>query len=443
MATVVWTGGAQDVAQIVTLTFGGTWAASETCNVTCNDKTVTVTGGSTLDTPEEYAAALQEALASMTADATTFTADMTINQGGRQIPEMYDFTATVSGAVVTLTGEPGVPFTVSSGETSASGSLVQATPTACTGKHFFDNSDNWSATPGAGDMLRFESGQIDVLYALNNATLDYDLYISTDYTGSIGLPYTNPGRGGGSYPEYRDRFLEVPVTAATTASHDIGAAGDSQAIGRRYLDFGTNAATAVEVNVHAAQGPTGDGAAVQIRGGQNVDLVVRGGSVEAGMSEGANLTNFQYLRLLEGSTSIAPDVHLGTVATFDNVLDSIRQYAGNLVIECPNDGGSNKLDIHGGRCLVAPDATQNDINVYAGYCDFRASSADTVQVYGGEFDASRCESCTVTNDIELYSGSTYRDPQNVLNKPVHLNGCRLDELTLDLRANLQLTPGTI
>ena len=144
MATVRWTGNANAVAQISTITITGTWATSDTVTLTMNGKDITLTLGTDVTT-SNVATALQEMLSGTT---QTGTGDHTFSVTDAQaIPEFREFTATVATNVVTLTGDTaGKPFTITSSESAASttADAATATSTAATGPNHFDNADNWS-----------------------------------------------------------------------------------------------------------------------------------------------------------------------------------------------------------------------------------------------------------------------------------------------------------
>lgn len=121
----IWRGDAQSVAQVNTITVGGTAAATQVYSVTINLKTISYTaiGG---DTNSTIAAALRALLAAST------------------IPEFAEVTWTVLTTVITAASKTvGVPFTNTSSATGT-GTLVTATTTANTGKYNWDDPDNWS-----------------------------------------------------------------------------------------------------------------------------------------------------------------------------------------------------------------------------------------------------------------------------------------------------------
>lgn len=115
MATVRWTGAAQDVRQVSTITVSGTWATGDTATLTINNKSLTVTVGSSTSTTN-IADILARAVNA--ANATeNLLGNESRNFGGRELPEFTEVVATSSGAVLTLSSAtPGVPFTITRSE---------------------------------------------------------------------------------------------------------------------------------------------------------------------------------------------------------------------------------------------------------------------------------------------------------------------------------------
>lgn len=428
MASVVWEGAAQDVAQVVTLEFTGTWAADETASVTCNNKTITITGGSSLDTPEEYATAMQDAL--LLTDVADKVGDYTVNAGGREFGEFYDFIPTVDGAVLTLTSAtPGVPFTVTSAETSSSGGITQTTVTSATGKNHFDNDDNWigGSAPSEADTIVFDRGAVSVLYGLDNSTLDLSLFVSNAYTGDIGLPSTNTTTTNFPYPEYRQTKLDLHVTSTTGAqTHNIGDKHPTVAAsGRRYLDFGTNSTSDVVVcNIYDSEIVAGE-PSVQIAGGQSYKYFIYGGMVGIGLREEEDSAEILQLDVYATSNR-TPVVWVGTQATFDS-SPTVANNGGTLYIEPRNSslvldcvggtthyqnnqsGGSlGTVSLKEDAILYATDGTYTNVIVNNG-CTFNATKSKALTVtnaigYRGAVFDWRNGGVTWTNGIDLPDG---------------------------------------
>jgi len=452
---VRWIGAAQDKPQITTITVANTWAAGDQATVTCNNKSVTVTCGATMDTPAEVAAGLAEALGLTHHDASKITADMTLNVGGRELGEFWDFDATVSGAVITLTSRvAGVPYTVITSETTAGDGTVGAPTTAsgdeATGKHHWDNAANWhtGVVPTSGDQATFTFGAVDVLYGLANSTPDISLYRRNGYTGNIGLPDVNESVNGKSYREYRAKRLVLPITATSgIQTHEIGERTSSlPARGTTYLDFGQNDGTLQELVVYdAPQANSQTGAGVQFYGGNDLDLYVYRGSVACGdglATEGTSLGILQVKYL----TNQANDAHLhiGIYGGFE--AGAPVTLTGGRLTCAKSFSTSTTAEVHGGR-LDFP-GTVGTLNIRGGTVLLRNDSVATITnlfiFRGGNLDASQTESVTVTN-CTLYEGATLRDPFGMLTPTNGYDfvGCQPADVTLEVKDSQTWTPSAL
>jgi len=226
MATARWRGDAVAIAQVDTITPGGT-IGTETFTCTINGKDITYTAESG-DTVALVVAGLVAVW-----NAST-------------IPEFAEITATDSTTTMTLTHDTkGVPFTVTS---SASGSAtnVQATSTSATGPHHFNDADNWTngSVPVDGDTIVYDSGNVDCLYGLSQGGVTpAALNITRAYTGKIGLPEINGANPAAPYREYRTDSLTLCDSGdATNTTITIGE-GDGTGSSRIRLDTNTGQVT--------------------------------------------------------------------------------------------------------------------------------------------------------------------------------------------------------
>ena len=200
MANQYWLGQAAAVAQVGTLTVGGTPAAGLVYTVTINGKSVTYTAV-LADTNATIATALQAALAAVTA-----------------IAEFTEVTWTVNSNVVTATAATaGVPFTVSVSVSAGTGTFVAATTTASAGPAHWDTAGNWSTgtVPVNGDNVYIRDSSADILYGLNQSAVTLALLdVDSTFSGKIGLPDLKSSFGGTvSYAEYRPTYLAIGATA--------------------------------------------------------------------------------------------------------------------------------------------------------------------------------------------------------------------------------------
>ena len=171
MASNRWIGRAQAVADVKTVTIANTWTATngttDTITLTINQKSLVVSIGS-LVTTAQVATTIQQAWEN--ASFTDTTALKTPADGGQDIAEHAEITATVSGSVVTLThDQPGTPFVMTVTEvTDGNGTAAGADSTSATGPNHIDNPDNWDAgsLPITGDDVFVDDSSISILYAL-------------------------------------------------------------------------------------------------------------------------------------------------------------------------------------------------------------------------------------------------------------------------------------
>lgn len=185
MATKRWLGKAQAKAQVTTITVGGTWSTSDTPTFTINDKDIVVTVG-TDTTTANIATAMKEAF---NGDTQTGTGDHTFSETGDNIPEFDEITATVSGSVVTLTGDTkGKPFSITATDNSASGTFTPSTTTAATGPNHWDDAENWSGgslpTSGVNEQQTIDLASGTASGGTFTATFSGQTTSAVDYNAS-------------------------------------------------------------------------------------------------------------------------------------------------------------------------------------------------------------------------------------------------------------------
>jgi hypothetical protein len=230
MADVIWIGNARVVAQVDTLTVGGTVEIGDLFIVTINGKDISTAASSTdVDTTASEVAAA--------CNATTE-------------PEFAEITFAASGSGGTLTATSdtaGKPFTLTASTTESGGgaadaqTFVRAATTANDGPNVVNSLDNWSggALPTGSDDVYIENSAVSLLYELDHfaAVAFSSLTINKSFTGYIGLPERVVGSSS-SYNEYRPTYFQL---AATTLRIGEGAGIGS---GRLKFDFGSNQMTA-------------------------------------------------------------------------------------------------------------------------------------------------------------------------------------------------------
>lgn len=376
MATISYTAAAKAVAQVDTITPGGTIAATDIFTMTVNGKSLSFTATTT--TVDHVVTGLKAAF-----DATTE-------------PEWGELTASDDTTTLTLAGRTlGKPFTVTTSINNVSGgaapTLTQATTTSCSGPAFANVAANYSgsATPSTGDTLIVE-GDADILYGLDLSAVTLARMIIRDYGGRIGLP---PKNDEGNYPEYRDQYLKISATVL-----DIM---DNVSSGRIRLNVGS-AQTAATV-MTSGTSPVPTIAAVTLVGTHASNVVnIMGGQVGIATETGET-SKVATLRVGGGNNrpnvTISENVTLTTVVLDGGDLTLYADFANGTV-----NGGTLNLvddpDISG--TLTIRKGSPVIIN--------GGPTIAKIVMAGGTLDMTQdARPVTVTN-CDLYSGSTIRDP---------------------------------
>jgi hypothetical protein len=457
-ATVRWTGAAQDVHGVWTITVAGTWATGDTATLTLNNKSVTVTVGSATTTAN-VADILARAV-----DAANSTEDLlgneTRNFGGEEIPEFAELDASASGSVLTITTEePGVSLTAASGSvaltrgevTAGDGALGAVTAvTAATGKNWLSNAANYSggSVPVDNDTLIFDSGDVDALYALDHFrtnNIDLNIYISTDWTGQFGLPIIN----NLGYPEYRSRWFQFRG-GSKRLEFIPGSIGNSNT-GRCWVDLQDQGSVTILVTANRGSSLTAP----------SIFL--------AGTATGA-LSPLTQLRVDRGAVSVEPDdaptasgkefycteilVGTPTGSTDDALLIIGRNarlylncglavYSGNCITYAPTKSGSDVTTaiLRGGTTTLRATGTYHEFDVYTGatLVPENGTSFEELELFGGTLDARKtAKGLTLNAELRVYAGSTILDPNGLIVDTFHAVGCTISQLTLELPANKEV-----
>lgn len=378
MATILWRGDAQAVAQVNTITPASV-AIGNTFSVSINGKTITFTATATT--------------------VSSVTAGLVALLSASTIPEFQEITWTDNTTDILATATTaGVPFTQTSSASGGTATLTTATTTTSSGPADLNVAANYStgSLPTNGDDLYFENTSNPCLYnlgALSAVTLN-SLNIRDTFTGqsaAIGLPRMNAG----GYYEYRPTYLAIGATTINVYG------GTAAGCGRIKIDTG---AVQTTLNVFA----TGS----QIESG-----------VPALLWKGTHASNAA--NILKGTVGIAFfDGETATVATLNVAFVSNQNSDANVV--CSAGVTLTTVTQTGGKVETNSAITTDTINggtrtYYAGavttlthnggMIDYRSSATiTTLNGYGGTFDASNnVAGFTITN-ATLYAGYSYSDP---------------------------------
>lgn len=443
MATRRWLGQARDVAQVDTITVGGTWATSDTITITIGTVDLSITIGSQTTTAQ-VATTIKQAWNGETLSDTSASCTPTIAQGGAQaMGQFADVVATVASSVVTLTSRvAGTPFTVSTvSETSTSGTLSHsAAATAATGKHFFSNQDNWSANtvPVDGDDIVFDQGNVSCKYGLSPAIQPGSVTVTMQYTGQIGLPEANSDNGSTkTYGEYRTKYLTFDDNTAT-CTYRIGEGDVGPGSGLIRIDAGAGQSILLVKNTG---NPTVTGQPAFLFIGTHADNAGYFSGGESGVAFFAGeAATIKTLAIGAGAvTSNQAKLTVGSGATINGSGATTDVAAGTVVLHV----ATLDLDMTGGFVSIERGA-HTDINVDAGTLYYNTNgTATTVRVgSAGVFDKSRdMRATTITNAVQMYRGATFKDPHGVvtLSGGIKLNRCRVEDVKVDVAVDRTLS----
>ncbi|MGH9931695.1 MAG: hypothetical protein ACREA9_21035 [Pyrinomonadaceae bacterium] len=372
MAIPNWLGRALARAQLDTITFALTWAASDTATVTINGKSITYTAvGSSTTTA---ATALYTLLAAST--ITEFAAITWANP---------------SNGVITATGTTaGVPFTLVASEvTAGNGTCAGVTTTAATGPNHWNNANNWDTgtVPVNGDTANVDLAIASIFWGLDQSAVtlaSLNITTSSFTQNTLGLPRVNSS----GYTEYLDQYLKISATA-----HRINTKSP-----RVKVNFGTVVTTG-EVQ-DTGSPPDGTTPAVLLLGTNtsNVFDVVQG-TVGLAYYDGESV-NGSALTVGPAATVI-----VGTSGDFDSVTSSGTITYGGTGDEFQTAGGL--AEIRG-----TPSFGLLDCNGGTTVCKFSGTVADVV-VGPGRLDASQDNSARTFTDTMLMKGGQIISPQTI------------------------------
>lgn len=427
MATKRWRGDAPAVAQVDTLTVGGTIEVGDKFKMTINGKTLIVAATST--------------------SASTTAGETATAWNASTIPEFAEITALANGAAVTLTAdEPGKPFVVTVETTESndgaadSQTFTKSSTTANSGPNVVSVAANWEggAAPADGDDVVFDTGNSDVLYDLDqNGVTPASITVAEGYKGKIGLPEINSDDATATYYEYREKYLKY------------GNSGDGQTValtirgGAGRIKINTGTAQAVWNVTDSSQRLEDNVPAVLLKGTHASNaLNVSKGDVGVALFAGETAT---ILTLNVGyKTNPAGDaqVKLGAGVTLTNA--TIVQTGGTLETNSATSGTATITQYDGTLTLNA--GAQTGLSVRGGDCIYNSTGTlggNTVVSGSGHLDFSQdLRAKAVTNAIDLFGKSAkVSDPNKVVSTLV----IDLDETAngenVNIGTNIRLTRG--
>jgi hypothetical protein len=417
VATVIWKGDAQSVAQVTRCTVGGTIEADDVFTMTIGSKSLAVVAGST-----SAAAVAANIVAAWNALAAAL------------YPEFAAITAgDAGGGAIDLTAKTaGVPFTVtlSSGESGGGGAddqtFTQTAITAPSGGAFWSVAANWStrAVPATGDDVIIQSSAKEILYGLDQSAVTLNsLTIDQSFTGTIGLPRTNPG----GYVEYREGYLKIGATTIT-----IGR-GEGAGSGRIKID---TLAVQTTINVLNSGSAAENGTKCILWKGTHASnaVVVNKGSFAAAHFAGETATIATVKQGYRTNVAGDSDVRLGSGCTLGAC--AITKLGGTLEV---NSSFASLSQLHGETTINA--GSPGSLVIAGGSVRYKTAGTYTSATVsgGGELDFRQDLQPRTGTNTTLNKGAALRDPAKTVTftNPIAI-ACELADVTLELGSSFNL-----
>ena len=411
MATVIWKGDAQPVAQVTRCTVGGTIEADDVFIMTVGSKSISVVGGSTV--AANVAAAIVAAWNALSATLyPEFAAIAASDAGGGD----FDLVAKTAGAPFTVT----LATTESGGGAADDQTFTQSTTTPPSGGAFWDVAANWSTgtVPAGGDDVIIQNSANPILHGLDQSAVTLgSLSIDQSFTGTIGLARNNAA----GYVEYRDQYLKIGATTIT-----IGR-GDGAGSGRIKID---TLAVQTTFNVSNSGSAAGNGVKAILWKGTHAanSVLVNKGSFAAAHFAGETATIATLKQGYRTNVAGDSDVRLGSGCSLASC--AITKLGGTLEI---NSDFASLTQLHGETVILA--GSPGTLSIAGGSVRYRSAGTYTSATVsgGGELDFRRDLQPRTGTNTTLHKGATLRDPAQTVTftNPIAL-ACELADVTLEL-----------
>ncbi|MCC6580058.1 MAG: hypothetical protein IT440_06415 [Phycisphaeraceae bacterium] len=427
MATLRWLGEAASVAQVTTVTVGGT-VGSETFTLTVGGVELTCEAGAS-DTASVVAAAIRDAW-----NASTH-------------PYFAAVSAMADAEVVTLTADvAGVPFVVSASATGIA-TLTVATPTPSAGPHDWSSAGNWSTgnVPADGDTVILEHTSQPLVWGLDQSSVTLAaLRIGRSFTGVLGLPESvfalDHETVSEQCREYRTASLKIGATKVVIGQ----IIGGSDAVGAGRIRLDTGAAQTELLVLHTAESGV-DGSLPPVRWiGSHADnvVIVTRGRVGLAVDHGDDAATVSALHVgQQGRRAIDAHVEVGAGVA----LTTLHQAGGQIAMAC----GVATLRQTGGTLTILGEGAVGSATV-GGVATFNTGGDVTslTVTAGGVADFSQDPRDRQVSACRLHAAAALRlDNGHVLSVSfpagVDLVGCRLADCAIDFGAHVRLNVAAI
>jgi hypothetical protein len=349
-------------------------------------------------------------------------------------PEFAGITASDGGGgAVDLTAKTaGVPFTVTLATTESGGgsaddqTFTQSTTTPASGGAFWSVAANWSTltVPAAGDDVIIQNSANPILYGLDQSAVTLgSLSIDQSFTGTIGLPRTNPG----GYVEYREQYLKIGATTIT-----IGR-GDGAGSGRIKLNT-----LAVQTTINVLNSGSGieNGVKSILWKGTHASntVLVNKGSFAAAHFAGETATIAALKQGYRTNVAGDADVRLGAGCTLSSC--AITKLGGTLEVS----SSFASLSQLGGETAILAGAP-GTVVIAGGSVRYKSAGTYTSATVsgGGELDFRQDLQPRTGTNTTLHKGAALRDPAKTVTftNPIAIQ-CELADVTLELGSSLNL-----
>jgi hypothetical protein len=283
--------------------------------------------------------------------------------------------------------------------------------------------ENWSlgAIPENGDDVVIEHNAVPILYGLDQSSVTLDsLTIKSTYTGTIGLPLTNPN----GYTEHRPRYINIGSTVNTI---------NSSGSGRINIDL---AAAAAAVTINGSGTPAVAGIPPILLLGSNAGNTLNLNKGSVGIAFHGDETAVFATIAMEFVNTQASDATL--VCGSGCTLTTITKSGGNATV----NSNLTTVTQTAGTMTIGGTATVTTAYIQSGSCFYTSSGTMTSAVIasGGVLDFRRNGNARTVTNTFVYAGGAILDPSQTVTftggfTPVD---CSLTDVTLDLGTDTTL-----
>ena len=406
MADLRWTGAAAAVAQVDTITVGGTVEADDVF-------ILTVTGWD----GTSYALSTVAGSTTKSVVATTIAAAWNASDH----PLLTPITAAADGDTVVLTADTaGVAFSVAATTTESGGgaaddqTFIRAATTASAGPKHWDSVNNWDtgALPGAGagENVYIENADDEILYGLDQSGIANtltSLNIGKSFTGKIGYD----GASG-----FSGTYLQIKATSVNIGYNYTG--GNPAGSNRIMIDTGATASTITVEGSASSLDLTKQSIRLLANSASTTIGVLRG---NVGVAQQPGETTTVGTISLSYNTSKESDANM--VIGEGVTLTTLNKNAGVCYLGCAvttinhdagtlntfGSGAITTVNQEGGFFIGNSSGTVTTLNVISGTADFtkslKARTVVTAKIDAGGTIIYDPSILTLTNQIQAYDTS--------------------------------------